>query len=121
MCSKKVIIVDDDTAILDSLSMMLDFEGFEVKACERGTEVLKCIENNCKPDIILLDMWLSDEDGRDICRKLKSLKNSKDIPVIIMSASRGLEKTALNSGADAFIAKPFELDEIISKLNQFIA
>lgn len=121
MISKKIIIVDDDIAILDSLSLVLDFEGFEVETFERGTEIFNCLENDKKPDVILLDMWLLHEDGRDICKKLKSDEATKDIPVIIMSASRGLESTALRSGADAFISKPFEFDEVIGKLNKFIA
>lgn len=121
MSFKKIIIVDDDVAILDSLSLILDFEGYEVKTFERGTEIFNSIESNFKPDIILLDMWLSQEDGRDICKKLKNSDSTKNIPVIIMSASRGLENSALDSGADAFIAKPFEFDEVIGKLNKFIA
>lgn len=121
MKSKKILIVDDDVAILDSLGLLLDFEGFDVKAFERGSEIFNCIEDSCKPDIILLDMWLSEEDGRDICKKLKSDDKTKNIPVIIMSASRGLENTAIESGANAFIPKPFEIDDVLSKLNQLTA
>lgn len=121
MTTKKILIVDDDVAILDSLGLLLDFEGFDVKAFDRGSEVFKCIDTSCKPDAILLDMWLSEEDGRDICKQLKEQENTKNIPVIIMSASRGLEHTAVESGADAFVAKPFEIDEIIEKIHHFTA
>ena len=119
MKAKKIVIVDDDVAILDSLGLLLDFEGFDVKAFERGSEIFKCIEDTCKPDAILIDMWLSEEDGRDICKKLKNDDKTKDIPIIIMSASRGLEGTALESGANAFIAKPFDIDDVIDKLHHF--
>lgn len=118
MNSKKIVIVDDDVAILDSLGLMLDFEGFEVNAFERGSEIMNYVESVSKPDVILLDMWLSGEDGRDICKKLKENETTKNIPVVIMSASRGLEQTALQSGANAFIAKPFEIDEVVDKLHQ---
>ena len=121
MNSKKIVIVDDDVAILDSLGIMLDFEGFEVNAFEKGSEIFSYVESVSKPDIILLDMWLSGEDGRDICRKLKENEITKSIPVVIMSASRGLEDTAIQSGANAFIAKPFEIDEVVDKLNQLTA
>lgn len=121
MEAKKIVIVDDDTAILDSLGVLLDFEGFDVKAFDRGSEIFKCIEGSHKPDAILIDMWLSEEDGREICKKLKNDENTKNIPVIIMSASRGLEDTALESGANAFVSKPFEIDDIVKKLNQFTA
>lgn len=63
-------------------------------------------------------MWLSGEDGREICKKLKENEYTKNIPVVIMSASRGLEQTALQSGANAFIAKPFEIDEVMDQLNK---
>lgn len=118
MNSKKIVIVDDDTAILDSLSVMLDFEGFDVNAFERGSEIFSFVESVSKPDLIMLDIWLSGEDGRDICKKLKENETTKNIPVVMMSAGRGLENTAYNSGASAFIAKPFELDEVVEKLNQ---
>ena len=118
MNSKKIVIVDDDVAILDSLGAMLDLEGYEVNTFLRGSEIFKFVETVAKPNLILLDMWLCGEDGRDICRKLKSNDSTKNIPIIIMSASRGLEHTALQSGANAFIAKPFEIDEVINKLQQ---
>ena len=118
MNSKKIIIVDDDVSILDSLGIMLDFEGFEVNTFMRGSEIFRLIETENKPNLILLDMWLCGEDGRDICKQLKSNERTKNIPVIIMSASRGLAHTALEAGANDFIAKPFEIEDIINKLNR---
>lgn len=118
MNSKKIIIVDDDIAILDSLGTILDFEGFEVNTFMTGSEIFNVIQTENKPDLILLDMWLCGEDGRDICKKLKSNELTKNIPVIIMSASRGLEETAIQSGANAFISKPFAIDEVMIKLHQ---
>ena len=121
MNSKKIIIVDDDIAILDSLGTMLDFEGFEVNTFERGSDIFRYVQQTSLPNIILLDMWLSGEDGRDICKKLKESEETKNIPVLMMSASRGLGYTAIQSGANGFISKPFEIDDIINKLNQLIA
>lgn len=118
MNSKKIIIVDDDTAILDSLSVMLDYEGFDVNAFQRGTEIFPFVESVSKPDLILLDIWLSGEDGRDICKKLKENEFTKNIPVVMMSAGRDLEKAAYSSGATAFISKPFEIEEVVDTLYQ---
>lgn len=120
MNSKKVLVIDDDRAILESLELLLDFEGFEVEVKEKGSEVFSLPEE-VFPDLILLDMWLSGEDGRDICKKLKAHEATKKTPVIMMSASRGLEHTALEAGANAFIAKPFDIDDILDKVNSFIA
>lgn len=121
MNAKKVVIVDDDVAILDSLGTMLDFEGFEVNTFAKGAEVFSFVEHSDKPNVILLDMWLCGEDGREICKMLKRNEFTKDIPVVIMSASRGLEHTALESGADAFLPKPFEIDDVMTKLKQLTA
>lgn len=121
MNSTRIAIVDDDEAILDSLSAILDFEGFEVKTFIKGSDIFQFVEDSVKPDLILLDMWLCGEDGRDICKKLKQNETTKNIPVVMMSASRGLENTALESGANAFIAKPFEFTEIVHKLQHLTA
>ncbi|WP_234110408.1 PleD family two-component system response regulator [Chryseobacterium sp. R2A-55] len=119
MNSKKILIVDDDVAILNSLQVLLDFEGFEVVAFESGSQVFKWVENRSVPDAILLDMWLPDEDGREICKRLKKLEPTKNVPIIIMSASHELEKTAIESGANAFLAKPFEIEDFLGTLQRF--
>lgn len=118
MYAKKIAIVDDDTSILDSLSVMLDFEGFEVKAFERGSDIFPLLESPAKPDVIMLDISLAGEDGRDICKKLKQSEAAKDIPVIMMSAGREMKDAALDSGACDFIAKPFALDDVVGKIHQ---
>lgn len=115
----KVLVVDDSPAIVDSIEMMLDFEGFEIEKFYKGSDMLKTLSSESKPDVILMDMWLSGEDGRDICREIKADENLKDIPVLIMSASRGLEQSALDAGADAFIAKPFDLGDMVDRLKTY--
>lgn len=117
--SKKIIVVDDSPAILDSVKMMLNMEGFEVDNYERGSEMFNALLVSAKPDVILMDMWLSGEDGRDICKMLKAHADFKNIPVVIMSASRGLGDTAIESGAIDFIPKPFDLGEIVEKIRYY--
>jgi len=117
--SKKIIVVDDSPAILDSVKLMLNMEGFEVSNYERGSEMFNSLTVSSKPDVILMDMWLSGEDGRDICKQIKASQDFKDIPVVIMSASRGLGDTAIESGAVDFIPKPFDLGEIVEKIRYY--
>ena len=117
---KKVMVVDDSPAILDSVELMLNFEGFEVLKFEKGSDMLKIMSFNNKPDAILMDMWLSGEDGRDICRQIKNDSQLKDIPVVIMSASRGLANSALEAGADDFIPKPFDLGDMLDTIKSFV-
>lgn len=115
---KKILIADDDTAIVDALKMMLDFEGYEVRTAIYGTEV-RALKNNL-PDLILLDIWMSGDDGQDICRLLKSQKHTRHIPIILISASKEVEKSAREAGADDFIAKPFEMAELLDKVQLHI-
>ena len=116
---KKIVVVDDSKAILDSVELMLDMEGFDVLKYERGSEMYTALCNGTKPDVILMDMWLSGEDGRDICKMIRSNSNLSNIPVVIMSASRSLCDSAIASGANDFIPKPFDLGEIVEKIRYY--
>ncbi|WP_256009072.1 response regulator [Desertivirga xinjiangensis] len=115
MNTKKILVVDDDPAILDSVEVMLDFEGFGVSKLSKGSDVLALTDD--LPDLILLDIWLSGEDGKEICKQLKAKPQTRGIPIILVSASRELEKSAKEAGADDFLAKPFEMNVLISKIN----
>ena len=83
--NKKILVVDDDKDILDALQIVLENEGFVVVKNFKGDETYQVV-NMSKPDLILLDVLMSGKDGRVICKKLKSSKESKDIPIILMSA-----------------------------------
>jgi DNA-binding response OmpR family regulator len=114
MKQKKIMIVDDDPGIVDAVEMLLEFEGYKVASTANGSTVLHMNEE--LPDLLLLDIWLSGEDGRDICKKLKSENITKNIPVIMISASRDIKDSAMAAGADDFLAKPFEMDELVKKI-----
>jgi DNA-binding response OmpR family regulator len=116
--NKKIMIADDDPGIVDAVEMLLEFEGYEVTSTVDGTTVLDMKEE--LPDLLLLDIWMSGEDGRDICRKLKQLESTKNIPVIMISASRDVAASAIAAGADDFLAKPFEMDELLRKIASFL-
>jgi DNA-binding response OmpR family regulator len=111
---KKIMIADDDPGIVDAVEMILEFEGYEVTSTVDGTTVLDM--SNELPDLLLLDIWMSGEDGRDICKKLKSMDITKNIPVIMISASRDIKQSAIDAGADDFLAKPFEMAELLKKI-----
>lgn len=111
---KKVLIADDDAGIVDSLSMMLQFEGYEVSSTLNGAAVLKLNEN--LPDLLLLDIWMSGVDGRDICKQLKLQPHTSKIPILMISASKDIRSSALAAGADDFLAKPFEMKELLQKI-----
>jgi len=114
---KKILIADDDTAILDALKLMLRAEGFEVQTTFLGDRVKKLIQN--QPDL-LLDVLMPDQDGRQICRALKRQDETKDIPVIMFSANKETEKSAKAAGANDFLAKPFEMQDLLDKIEYHV-
>jgi DNA-binding response OmpR family regulator len=115
---KKILVVDDDRDILEAISFMLDAYGFQVETDSGGT--VEKIIKEYSPNLLLLDMLLSGKDGRDITRKLKSETSTKGLPIIMISAHPTAEKTIMESGADDFLAKPFEMDELIKRINKYI-
>ena len=116
--TKKIMIVDDDEGILDALSMMLQYKGYEVSTCKNGNTILTMEQDF--PDLLLLDIWMSGIDGRNVCRQLKEKLQTKKIPIIMISASKDIERSAIDSGADDFLAKPFEMNELIKKIETYI-
>ena len=117
--SKKISIVDDSREILDSVAMLLHLEGYDVSTYDKGSDLIKNMYFGMLPDVILLDLYLSNEDGREICTKIKSDQKLRDIPVVMMSANTDMENDALKCGADAFIPKPFEMNDVLRKMKLY--
>ena len=115
--AKKILVADDDPAILDSIKMILELEGYEVVTTVNGATVPSLLKN--KPDLLLLDIWMSGQDGKDICRTLKADKATKNIPIIMVSASRDVAASAKEAGADDFLTKPFEMDDLLAKVKKY--
>ena len=109
---KKIVVCDDDATILHVLELALKNEFREVYLVSKSRELIASVEE-IDPDIILLDIempWLS---GGDILRELRSSEKHQNIPVIMMSASSRGKQIASACGVDAFLAKPFELDDLL--------
>lgn len=117
--AKKIIVADDDPAILDAIRLMLEFEGYDVECYPNGNGLLNMAEE--MPDLLLLDIWMSGTDGRDLCQQLKQQDCTRDIPVIMISASHDIESSARAAGADDFLAKPFDINELLDKIEKNIA
>ncbi|MGI8419689.1 MAG: response regulator [Candidatus Levyibacteriota bacterium] len=118
MNKKKILITDDDPAIKDALKQILEDEGYGVETTADGSSVIKMHKE--LPDLLLLDIWMSGIDGRDICRELKSHEKTKHIPIIMVSAIKDTKGIAREAGADDFITKPFEIDELLKKVGQHL-
>lgn len=115
---KKILVADDDPAIVDALQLMLEDAGYDVETTVNG-ESVKDICVDC-PDLLLLDIWMSGIDGRDVCKFIKTQDLTKDIPVIMISANKDTAKIAREAGADDFLAKPFDMDELLGKIEKYI-
>lgn len=112
---KKILVADDDSAIVDALQFLLEESGYDVIATIDGGAVITLYDE--KPDLLLLDIWMSGYDGREICRVLKADKTKSHVPIIAVSANRDIQKISEEMGADDFIAKPFEMDELLQKID----
>lgn len=115
---KRVLVADDDAAILEALTLMLEDAGYKVETTTDGYTVQQLQDNF--PDLILLDLWMSGIHGRDICRHLKNQEHTKKIPIIIISANKDTEEIAKKAGADDFILKPFDMNDLLIKIRSFI-
>ena len=116
---KKIMIADDDPGILDAIGIMLEFEGYEVESIPNG-DALLTMETGF-PDLLLLDIWMSGNDGRDICKYLKQKVDTSNIPIVLISASKDIEHSAIEAGADDFLSKPFEMNDLLKKIERHIA
>lgn len=112
----RILVVDDDTDILSVMEILLTMKGFEVEVTAKGENTFPKI-TTFQPDLILLDVLISGHDGRAICKQLKSDDATKHIPVIMFSAHPGAAATIADYGADDFIAKPFDVNNLIQKVN----
>ncbi|RNI34519.1 response regulator [Hanamia caeni] len=112
----KILVVDDDIDILSVMEILLSMKGFDVEVTSRGENTLPKIES-FKPDLILLDVLISGYDGRTICKQLKSNQATCHIPVIMFSAHPGAAATIKDYGADDFISKPFDVNNLMQKVN----
>ena len=110
--AKRILIVDDDQDIVLVLTSILEDAGYTVLTAD-GVDYLTQLQEREPPDLILLDMLLSGQDGRDIARGLKARQSTRHIPIVMISAHPTAAKEARAAGADSFIAKPFELDELL--------
>jgi two-component system phosphate regulon response regulator PhoB len=113
----KLLVVEDDEGIREMLKIVLSYEGYEVIMAHDG-RVLDNLDM-ISPDIIFLDEWLCNEKGSDLCRKLKANPLTSSIPVILLSALMSVEQFSKEAGADGFIRKPFDLEELTTVIDRY--
>ena len=116
---QKILVVDDDKDILEMVEMTLSRLGYHITTLAKGSGFLNVVES-IQPDIILLDIFLGDADGRTLCHKMKLQPAYENIPVILYSAGHISRSTIEHSKADEFIIKPFDIKQLIEKIKKLL-
>lgn len=115
----KILVVDDNKDIVWVVETILKRYGFDVISTMKGEEVISKAKK-FNPQIILLDVFLSGIDGIEICNSLKMLPETRDIPIIMFSAHTNRQDVMKFCGADDFLSKPFDANELVKKINKQI-
>ena len=117
--SMKVAVVDDDPELVQSVKVILKVAGAQVFGARNGISGYLMIRRE-RPDVVLLDIMMPDMDGFEVCRKLKLDSITKGIPIIFLTARSGQAHIdmGLSLGAQGYITKPFEHDDLVDKIIQ---
>lgn len=117
--ARKILIIEDEKGISEPVKMRLECEGYEVINAYDGLDGLDKAKK-IKPDLVLLDLFMPVMHGYEVCRKLKEVDGLKDMPIILFSAVHEHIKEAKYIGAVDFVAKPFDLMELVDKINFYM-
>ncbi len=122
MSPKKILVVDDEIDLVETLRFPLELEGYNVLVSHDGEDALNQARKE-KPDLILLDLMLPKLDGYKVCRLLKFDERYKHIPILMLTAKTQEKDKILGmeTGADEYITKPFEMDFLIEKLKAYLS
>lgn len=117
--SKHVLVIDDEEDILLLIKAMLEEEGYTATLL-RTVDTLDEHLAKHPPDMLVIDMLLSGVNGRDVIKQMKSQPETRALPLLVLSAHPSAEQEAMLAGADAFLAKPFEMDEFLAMVAKYV-
>jgi len=119
--AKRLLIVEDDLYLREAFCMMLQDAGYDVAEASNGAETMAAVQQ-CKPDLILLDLGLPDGNGLDIARQIKAQPRTADVIIVALTGRVGAEERALclEAGCAAYFAKPISPRELLKKLPELL-
>ncbi|MBI3217413.1 MAG: response regulator transcription factor [Mycobacterium sp.] len=115
----RILVVDDDRAVRESLRRSLSFNGYSVSLAEDGVEALNSIASD-RPDAVVLDVMMPKLDGLEVCRQLRS--TGDDLPILVLTARDSVSErvAGLDAGADDYLPKPFALEELLARMRALL-
>ena len=119
--TQKILIIDDEKDIVETLQFTLEVEGYQCQTAFDGEEGLR-LAKEISPDLIILDVMMPKMNGYKICRLLKYDNAYKNIPIIMLTARSQAEDKSIGeeTGANEYLTKPFELDEVLEKVKNYL-
>jgi two-component system response regulator MprA len=117
----KILVVDDERAVRESLRRALELEGYEIELAGDGSEALQALKDEeSQPDAVILDVLMPGIDGLEVCRRLRAAGNS--VPVLMLTARDEVENrvAGLDAGADDYVTKPFALEELLARVRALL-
>ena len=116
----KILVVDDERAVRESLRRALELEGYEIELAGDGSEALYRLEANGEPDAVILDVLMPGLDGLEVCKRLR--RAGSRLPVLMLTARDEVEDrvAGLDAGADDYVTKPFALEELLARLRALL-
>jgi two-component system response regulator MprA len=116
----KVLVVDDERAVRESLRRALELEGYEIELADDGDEALYRLRSGPEPDALILDVLMPGTDGIEVCRQLRH--NGSRVPILMLTARAEVENrvAGLDAGADDYVTKPFALEELLARLRALL-
>jgi DNA-binding response OmpR family regulator len=114
-----ILVVDDDPDIGIMLKMMLEFKGYDVTLLNRADKTYEILDNN-NIDLVILDMLIAGDNGTDVCAAIRKEESATQLPVMMISALPDARQSCLQAGANEFLSKPFEMQDLLGKVKELI-